>query len=92
MDPESVPVIPLAPLVSQVAEVFDLTAEDVRAPGRSRQVSRARSAVCYIAFRKMGYSGEEVAGAVGITRSGVSRRAATGEHLVREDDRLQAFL
>jgi REP element-mobilizing transposase RayT len=88
---QAVPVIPLPLLVRKVAEVFDLTAGEVRAPGRSKRVSEARSAVSFLAYRKMGYSGEEVARELGITRSGVCRRAAFGEHLVRGNDRLRVF-
>lgn len=88
----SVAVVPLPDLVRQVAEVFGVTAEEVRAFGRSKPVTNARSAISYIAYREMGYSGEQVAGVLGITRSGVCRRAAAGEALCRMEKRLQRIV
>jgi putative transposase len=85
-------VVSLPELVRQVGEVFGVSSEDIRAPGRSKPVVNARSAVSYIAYRKMGYSGEEIAPFLGITRSGVCRRAATGEELFRLEKRLQKLL
>jgi REP element-mobilizing transposase RayT len=86
-----VPVIQLPVLVKQVAETLGLTPEEIRAPGRARQVTDARSVISYLAFRKMGYGGESVARELGISRSGVCRRAGIGERLVLNDKRLQAF-
>jgi len=84
------PVVPLTALVIQVAEALGLTPEEIRAPGRSPQVANARSIISYLAFRKMGYTGEAVARELGISRSGVCRRACFGERLVLNDKRFMA--
>lgn len=83
------PVVPLTTLVRRIAEALGLTPEEIRAPGRSRQVADARSVISYLAFRKMGYGGEAVAKELGISRSGVCRRASFGERLVLNDKRFQ---
>ncbi|OEU69806.1 MAG: hypothetical protein BA864_00420 [Desulfuromonadales bacterium C00003093] len=85
-------VVPLPDLVRQVAAVFGVTAGEIRAFGRSKPVTDARSAVSYLAYREMGYSGKEIARALGITRSGVCRRAAAGEALCRVEKRLQDII
>jgi putative transposase len=90
-EPEIAP-MPLQILIEQVIEIFGITAAELRAPGRSRRVADARSAISYLAYRKFGHSGEAVARTLGITRSGVCRRAACGEQLVGEDERLRRFL
>lgn len=84
------PAVSISALVRQVADTLGLTPEAIRAPGRSRLVADARSVISYLAFRKIGHGGEAVAKALGITRSGVCRRADAGEQLVREDSRFQA--
>lgn len=86
--PES-PVIPLPAIVRRVAEALGVSPDELRAPGRSKRIAEARSAISYVAYRKMGYSGDTVARELGITRSGVCRRAVAGEVLVREDERLR---
>jgi biotin operon repressor len=44
--------------------------------------------ISYIGYRKMGHSGEAIAQELGITRSGVCKRALVGEKLLRDDERL----
>jgi hypothetical protein len=48
-------------------------------------MSEAKSIICYLAVRRMGYSGETVAKALGITRSGVCRGASRGAAYVAEN-------
>lgn len=91
-NPPRPPTIPLPFLVARVAEIIGLTPEEIRASGRSKQVAAARSVISYLGYRTMGYSGEAVARELGISRSGVCRRADFGEKLVREDERLQSLL
>ena len=81
--------MPLPALIERVVEIFGITTAELRAPGRSRQVADARSVISYLAYRKFGHSGEAVARTLGITRSGVCRRAIFGEQLVGKDERLK---
>ncbi|ABA89026.1 transposase of ISPca5, Y1_Tnp domain-containing [Syntrophotalea carbinolica DSM 2380] len=82
-------ILTLEILAEKVAEVFGVTVEDIRQPGRRNAVTDARSLISYLGFRRMGYSGEAVARILGITRSGVCRRSAAGEDLYRTDDSLR---
>jgi len=43
----------------------------------------AKGIICYLGIRRLGYSGEEVARALSITRSGVSRGASRGAFRAR---------
>ena len=83
------PITPAPALVRQVAETLGISVDEIRRVGRSKAVTYARSVICYIGFRKMGHSGEAIARELGITRSGVCKRALTGEKLFREDERLR---
>jgi hypothetical protein len=48
-------------------------------------ISEAKSIICYLATRRLGYSGETVAKALGITRSGVCRGASRGATLLAQN-------
>jgi len=85
-------ILPLEILVEKVAEVFGVTIEEIRQPGRRKAVADARSLISYLGFRRMGYTGEAVARILGITRSGVCRRSAAGENLYRTGDGLRELL
>ncbi len=82
-------ILPLEILVEKVAEVFGVTVEEIRQPGRGKAVTDARSLISYLGFKRMGYTGEAVARIIGITRSGVCRRSTFGEDLYRTDDGLR---
>ena len=82
------PVLHLPELVGLVAEYFGVGTYEIRKPGRSKPVTGARSIISYLGYRKMGHSGEDVAKALGITRSGVCRRAEMGEKLFHANEKL----
>ena len=82
---------PAPTLVSQVAEVLGISVDEIRRTGRSKAVAHARSVISYIGYRIMGHSGEVIARELGITRSGVCKRATAGEKLFREDEWLRKF-
>ena len=48
-------------------------------------VSDIKSIICFLAARRIGYSGEIIAKALGITRSGVCRGASRGAALVAQN-------
>jgi len=83
------PVLDLPVLMGRVAGFFGVTVDEISEAGRSKAVSKARSIVSYVGYRKMGHSGEDVARVLGITRSGVCRRSEAGEQLFRENDELR---
>jgi putative transposase len=79
-------------IAQEVAEVLGVSMEEVRQPGRSTLVSYARSIISYIAYKKLGYSGELLAKELGITRSGVCKRALVGEKFCQTDHRFDMIL
>ena len=83
------PVLELPDILGRVADFLGVTVGEIREAGRSKTVSMARSIVSYVGYRKMGHSGEDVARMLGITRSGVCRRAVAGEELFRGNDELK---
>jgi REP element-mobilizing transposase RayT len=79
--------IALDKLVERVAEIAGVAPKVLCQRKRGVVISDAKSIICYLAVRKIGYSGEVVAKALGITRSGVSRGATRGAALVAENDK-----
>ena len=77
--------MPLARLVALVAKVGNVEPEALRQRRRGAMISEAKSIICYLAARRMGYSGEAVAQALGITRSGVCRGASRGAVLLAQN-------
>ncbi|WP_232278976.1 transposase [Geotalea uraniireducens] len=77
--------MPLAQLVTLVAEVADVEPEALGQRRRGALISDAKSIICYLAARRIGYSGETVAKALGITRSGVCRGASRGAALLAQN-------
>ncbi len=65
-----------------VAGYFDLDSNILTLPGRGRKVSGARSIFCVMAIDLFGYPGAEVARALSLTPSAVSKSAVKG----REDE------
>jgi putative transposase len=83
--------LPLSALVERVAEALEITAEEIRGPGRSKAVVAARSLISYLGYRRMGHGGEVVARMLGITRSGVCRRSAAGKKLFQAHEHLRGL-
>jgi putative transposase len=83
------PVLDLPDILGRVADFLGVTVGEISEVGRSKAVSKARSIVSYVGYRKMGHSGEDVARILGITRSGVCRRAEAGEELFRGNEELK---
>jgi REP element-mobilizing transposase RayT len=71
--------------VARVAEVMGLTAEQVRAFGKSPQTVRARALLCFWAHRKLGMSTIAIAGMLKISQPAVSRSSKRGEKIEKEN-------
>jgi putative transposase len=76
--------IPLTKLIKSVAEFAGVEAQELCQRGRKSMVSDIKSIICFLAARRIGYSGELIAKALGITRSGVCRGASRGAVLVAQ--------
>jgi hypothetical protein len=77
--------IPLAALIELVAKIAGTEPQQVSERGRKTAVVDAKSVICYLGVRRLGYSGEQVAKALSITRSGVCRGATRGAEAFERD-------
>jgi putative transposase len=77
--------IPLTELIKSVSEIAGVEPRELCERGRRTIVADARSIFCFFAVRRIGYSGEAVAKALGITRSGVCRGGSRGAELVAQN-------
>ncbi|MDD2316169.1 MAG: transposase [Desulfobacterales bacterium] len=71
-------------VVCRVAEVMDMSPEQVTALGKSPQTVKARALLCFWAHRKLGVSTVEIAKKLRISQPAVSRAAKRGERLEKE--------
>jgi REP element-mobilizing transposase RayT len=80
--------MPLVALIEHVAKISGAELQKLHERGRKTAVVDAKGIICYLGVRRLGYSGEEVAKALSITRSGVSRGASRGgEAFAREPEK-----
>ena len=77
--------ISLTELIRRVAEFAGVDPKELCQRGRKTTVSDTKGILCFLAARRFGYSGEAVAKALGITRSGVCRGASRGAALVADN-------
>ncbi|MGD9301182.1 MAG: helix-turn-helix domain-containing protein [Desulfobacterales bacterium] len=69
-------------LVEKVAVYFKIDTEDLKTASKERRISRARSILSYLAVRKMMISCAEVARALNISPSAVSKAVIKGRALI----------
>jgi REP element-mobilizing transposase RayT len=70
--------------VQRVAQVLDITPEEVTAFGKSPRTVQARALLCYWAHRKLGMTTVEIAAKLSICQSAVSRLSMKGEKQANE--------
>jgi len=69
----------------RVAEIMDITPEDVTAYHKSPQTVQARSLLCFWANRKLGMSTVEIARLLNMSQPAISRSSRRGEKIAREN-------
>ena len=72
----------LEALIKAVSEVFDLSSQQLKSRSRRRPIVDARSVVAGVAVRDHGYKGTEVAKALSLSPSSVSRIVECGENIL----------
>lgn len=82
-------VIPLKELIEKIAAVLGIRPEALSQRSRSKGLADAQSVISYVAVRKMGRNGAEVARALNMSRSCVSIAAGRGEEIVRRSRSLR---
>ena len=70
-------------LLERVAQIFNLTTEDVLSPGKQRQRVRARSVLCFWAVRELGMTETALSRELRISQPAVSNAVGRGERTVR---------
>jgi putative transposase len=71
-------------VVQRVAELLDMSVEEVTSPGKRRSVVKARNLVCYWAHRELGMSQTELAGKFSVSQPAVSAAVQNGQKIVQE--------
>ncbi|MDI6687999.1 MAG: transposase [Desulfobacterales bacterium] len=72
----------LKALINTVSEAFDLTSEQLKSRSRRKPIVDARSVLAKVAVRNHGYKGIEVAEALSLSPSSVSRIVESGENIL----------
>ena len=72
----------LKALINTVSEAFDLTSEQLKSRSRRKPIVDARSVLARVAVRNHGYKGIEVAEALSLSPSSVSRIVESGKNIL----------
>jgi REP element-mobilizing transposase RayT len=71
----------LSRLIKKVAKFYQIETEELKTASKAKQISLARSILCYLAVRKLMFSCVEVARALNISPSAVSKAVIKGQAL-----------
>lgn len=77
----------LQKLIERVAEIMEISSEEMVAPGKDRKRTQARSMLCYWATDHLGISQTQLAQALNLTQPAVSQAVRRGRAL----EKLQAY-
>jgi hypothetical protein len=83
------PILSLDELISRIAALSNVEPETLFRRTRIAGVAEARSLVCFVAVREMGYSGADVARVLKMSRAGVTLTVARGAELLASDPALK---
>jgi hypothetical protein len=72
-------------VLRQVAGVFNLKPTEILLPSKQRQRVRARSLLCFWAFKELGLSERSLAQKLGTSQSSISRAVQRGEKLAIDE-------
>ena len=76
--------INLDKIFKRVAELLEVSPEEIKGRGRYRKIVEARSLASYWAVRELGMEGTEVARRLGVTQPAVSQAVVRGARIVEE--------
>ena len=82
------PPITLAELVRHVAAAMEVVPQVLSVPGKQRDVARAKAIISYLAVRRLGLKGVDVAAALGYSPSAVTQAARRGGEMLADDGAL----
>ncbi len=87
-----VPKISLDEMMQRAADMLKVKVELLRQKNRTKELADARAAICYLAVRECNFNGVTVAGALNMTRSGVSVAVKRGGEIVSGNPALRCNL
>ena len=81
----------LEEVAGQIAAVFGIEPSALLHGGKRAELSAARGAFCYVATRKLGFTGADIAKLLNISRGGVALAADRGEAIYKTTHSLQTL-
>jgi REP element-mobilizing transposase RayT len=84
--------IPLDAIIQAAASFYRTDSKHLAEKTRKRVVADARCLISYVAVRRMGYNGQEVAERLNVTRLGVSKAAQRAQSLLECESSLRDFI
>jgi hypothetical protein len=92
-DPEfDGPYIPLEILVERLAGILEVDPQHQQQRTKKKKITEARNVISYVAVRRRGYNGAELARRFSVTRSAISTGADRGARLVEHSSALKAAI
>ncbi|WP_429885920.1 transposase [Geoalkalibacter halelectricus] len=76
-------------IIEKVSRHFGVDPDSLALPNKERRIAQSKALICYLALRRFGHKGTEIAERLDLTPSGVSVAAKRGEHLFQDDDDLR---
>lgn len=76
-------------IIAKASHYFGVDPDILALPNKERRIAQAKALICYLALRRFGYKGTELAERLGLTPSGVSVAAKRGEQLMQRDKGLR---
>lgn len=84
--------VPLQKLFEEIAGRYGITLFQLCEPTKARRVAEARAVTCYLALRRLGYKGVDVANLLNISPSGVTVAARRGAMIAAADFQMESYL
>lgn len=84
--------ISLAELTQRVATVLQIDPATLRIPSKERHIARAKAIISYLAVRRLGIKGLDVAASLGYSSTAVTQAAKRGEKLLTTERNLGSML
>jgi REP element-mobilizing transposase RayT len=84
--------IPIDQLADKITSYFGIKIDDILIKNQKSKMSKDRSIICYLAIKKMKYSGASVGKCLNIRRYSALRCADRGKNILHKDKRLWDLL
>ena len=79
----------LQEIVVQISTLYGIESSALRQGSKQKTIANAKAAICFLATRRFGYTGVQVARCLALSRSGVILAAGRGDALYAMTDKLR---